>query len=156
MNHSFIKSPRIFGALLASVLAVTVAAPLTAVTAATPARPFYDTREEITMTGTVSSVLTRAAAGMAPGSHLMLATASGKVDASLGRWGMVGKGALSVSVGQSVEVTGVMKVLKNSPVLVVRTVRVGNQTFVIRNEHGISEPPQSRANHNGAQQGGAL
>jgi hypothetical protein len=156
MKHRFIESPRIFGGFLTVLLVVTATAPLTAVTAATPARPYYDTREEITLAATVNSVIVRPAAGMAIGPHLLLATASGTVDASLGKWGMTGKGALSVSAGQPVVVTGVMKVLKNRPVLVVRTVKAGGKVYVMRNEHGIPEPPQSRVHSNDGQQGGGL
>jgi len=47
-----------------------------------PAR--YNPSEEVTITGVVSSVLTHAAPGMVVGSHLLLVTPAGPVDASLG------------------------------------------------------------------------
>jgi len=57
------------------------------------ARPFsYNFTEEITLTGTVPSVLTKATPGTIVGSHLLLATLSGLVDASLGRFGLRGNG----------------------------------------------------------------
>jgi len=105
---------------------------------------FYDIREEITVRGVVSSVLIRPAPGMTAGSHLMVTTVSGTVDASLGRWGLQGSGALSVVLGQAVEVIGVMKTLKGREVLVVRTVKVGDKVFVIRNQYGIPVSPQAR------------
>jgi hypothetical protein len=110
------------------------------------AGPFsYDVSKEVTLNGTVSSVLTTSTRGMVPGSHLLLSTPSGPVDASLGTFGLRGKGALSVEAGQQVEVTGVMKTLKGGgPVFLARTVRVGKQVYAIRNEHGVPVSPQSR------------
>ncbi len=65
----------------------------------------YQISEEVTLTGTVSSVLAKSAPGMMVGSHLLLETRSGPVDASLGRFGLMGNGAPSVAVGQQIEVT---------------------------------------------------
>lgn len=113
--------------------------------AARSAAPFhYDIAGEVTLTGTVSSVLTKAAPGMIVGSHLLLATPSGTVDASLGRFGLRGRGAVSVATGQQIEAIGVMKVIKDKPVLLVRTVKVGGDVYTIRNEHGVLLSPQAR------------
>jgi hypothetical protein len=92
---------------------------------------------------------------MISGSHILLATSIGEVDASLGRWGMEGSGALSVAPGQVIEVTGVMKTLLDKPVFVVRTAKVGDQTYQIRNEFGNPLSPQSRerALQNAVQEG---
>jgi len=78
------------------------------------------------------------------GSHLLLATTSGPVDASLGTFGLRGKGAVSVAAGQQVEVTGVMKTIKDKQVFLVRTVKAGGQVYTIRNEHGFPVSPQAR------------
>jgi hypothetical protein len=104
----------------------------------------YDVNQEVTLNGTVSSVLLKAAPGMIMGSHLVLATASGSVDASLGHFGLQGKGAVSVGQGQQIEITGVMKTIKGRQVFLARTVRVGAQIYTIRNEHGIPLSPQAR------------
>jgi hypothetical protein len=106
--------------------------------------PYYDVTREVTLTGTVSSVLREPSAGMIVGSHLLLATASGEVDASVGRWGLQGKGALSVATGDQVEVTGIMKTLMQKQVFVVRTVKAGGQVYLIRSEHGVAVSPQTR------------
>lgn len=104
----------------------------------------YDVSEEVTLTGTVSSVLPKASPGMIVGSHLLLATPSGSVDASLGRFGLRGSGAVSVAGGQQVEVTGVMKTIKDKPVFLVRTVKAGSEVYTIRNGHGVPLSPQAR------------
>ena len=62
----------------------------------------------------------------------------------MGMFGLRGKGALSVTVGQQVEVTGVMKTIKDKQVFLARAVRVGNQIYAIRNGHGIPVSPQAR------------
>jgi hypothetical protein len=113
--------------------------------AARPSGPFsYDVSKEITLNGTVTSVLAKSEPGMVMGAHLVFGTSSGRVDASLGRWALIGKGALSVNAGQQVAVTGVMKTLRNQQVFLARTVKVDGQIFTIRNEHGIALSPQTR------------
>ncbi|MGA9073665.1 MAG: hypothetical protein WB368_06110 [Candidatus Sulfotelmatobacter sp.] len=104
----------------------------------------YDGTEEITVTGTVSSVLAKAVPGMIAGSYLVIATPSGLVDASLGRFGLRGNGAVFVAAGEQIEVTGVMKTLKDKPLFLVRTVKVEGEVYTIRNEHGVPLSPQAR------------
>lgn len=118
----------------------------------------YDIAQEVTLSGTVSTVLTKPSRGMIAGSHLLLTTASGPVDVSLGAFGLKGDGALSVAAGQQVLVTGVIKILKNQQVFVARTVKVGEEVYAIRNRHGIPVSPQARqrAIGNAAQNGETL
>jgi hypothetical protein len=104
----------------------------------------YDVNEEVTLTGTVSSVLTKAAPGMIVGSHLLLATASGEVDVSLGRFGLQGEGAVSVAAGQQIEATGVMKRIRGKSFFLVRSIKVGSEVYVVRNKHGFPVSPQAR------------
>ncbi len=119
----------------------------------------YDASKETTLRGTVSSVLAKPAAksGMIFGAHLMLTTSSGTVDASLGRFALKGKGALSVQPGASVAITGVMKTINNKQVFLARTVSVGQQVYTIRNQHGIALSAAARQHLNQpAQQKGVL
>jgi DNA/RNA endonuclease YhcR with UshA esterase domain len=105
----------------------------------------YDIAAEVTISGTVSQVLSKPAQGMLMGSHLLITTVSGQVDASLGSWALVGSGALAVAPGQQVEVTGVMKTLKgDKQVFLARTVKAGSQVFTARNKNGIPVTPQAR------------
>jgi hypothetical protein len=114
-------------------------------------RQSYDVTQEVTLSGTVSGVLIRPAPGMIWGSHLLLTTVSGTVDASLGRWGLQEEGALSVTVGQQVELTGIMKTLNSRAVFLARTVKLNGQVYTMRNEHGIPVP--SPAGAHAAQKG---
>ena len=140
----FTKPIPLIAGLLSGLLFAILAVPLGA-QPAPKAEPYYNIAREVTLSGTVSSVFSRPAAGMTVGSHLMLRTSSGTVDANLGRWGLVGKGALHVAAGEQVEVTGVMKTVKNKEVFIARTVTLGSKIYTMRNEHGIAIAPQSRA-----------
>jgi len=131
-------------ALLSLISPLTPAQAQTRAVETRPAAPYYDVNREVTLTATVSSVLRTPTPGMIMGSHLLLSTASGMVDASLGKWGLQGKGALSVAAGEQVEVIGVMKTLMNKQVFLARTVKAGGQVYTMRNEHGIQISPQAR------------
>jgi len=159
MNSNPFPNPtRLIPGLLVVLLFAILAIPLSAQPATHPS-PFYDVTQEITLSGTVSSVVAQASAGMIVGSHLLFATETGVVDASLGRWGLAGNGALAVVPGQPVEVTGVMKTLKGGEqVFIARTVKAGGRVYTIRNEHGIPVSPQARerASQKAAQKGGSL
>jgi hypothetical protein len=139
----FTRTTPLIAGLIVSLLFAIVAVPLGAQPAHQP-HPYYDVTKEVTLKGTVTEVLARPSAGMIAGSHLLLATESGAVDASLGKWGLQGKGALSVATGTQVEVTGVMKTLKDKQIFVARTVAVGRQVYTLRNRHGVAVSPQSR------------
>ena len=122
--------------------------PVQAQTAAVATRhegPFsYDISKEMTLSGTVSSVVTNPSAGMMWGVHLLVETPSGTVDASLGRYALLGKNPLYVTAGQHVQVTGVMKIFDGQQVCLARTVMVGALVYTIRNERGIALSPQAR------------
>lgn len=118
---------------------------------------YYDISDEVTLSGAVTGVLAKAPAGMMNGSHLLVATPSGAVDASLGAYGLIGKGALSVKLGEQVAVTGVMKSLNGKPVFMARTVTAEGKVYPIRNERGIAMSPlaRERARSGMAHNGGA-
>lgn len=143
---------RLFAGLCVLVLVflISLSPPVQAETQKNLAGTFhYDVSKEITLNGTVASVLTKPTAGMIMGSHLMLTTLSGPVDASLGRFGLQGKGAASAARGQQVEVTGVMKTIHDRQVLLTRTVRIGSQVYLIRNQYGVPLSPQARERASG-------
>jgi DNA/RNA endonuclease YhcR with UshA esterase domain len=120
----------------------------------TVAHPWYDVSREVTLTGTVSSVVktTTPEMKMLGGSHLIVQTKSGTVDASLGGFTMRGKGALSINEGARVQVTGVAKIVKGKEVLLTRLVQANGHQYVIRNEHGFVV---AHAAHSGAAKSGA-
>lgn len=122
-------------------------------------RPFtYNVSDEVTLKGTVSSVLRKPTRGMIMGSHLLVSTSSGTVDASLGMFGLRGKGAVQAKAGDQLEITGIMKTIKGQQVFLTRTVKADNQLYTVRNEHGFPVSPQARerANRKPATKGEAL
>jgi hypothetical protein len=130
--------------LISSVPAQTTAVATKATAPSSYALVRYDPAEEVTLHGTVSSVLTKAAPSMIAGSHLLFATPAGPVDASLGRLGLQGYGAVSVAAGQQIEATGVMKTIKDQPIFLVRILKVGGEIYTIRNQRGLLLSPQAR------------
>jgi len=133
---------------LTVLLLISSLRPVQAQTAAVVARttaPFdYDIRDEVTLPGTVTRVVTKASPGMIAGSHLLLTTSFGPVDASLGRFGLHGYRALSVAAGQQIEVTGVMRTIKEKPIFLVRTIKADGEVYTLRNLHGVQLSPQAR------------
>ena len=141
MRHSrFISSTPMTAGLLTGLLFAILVVPLNA----DDSHSWYDVSKEVTLGGSVSSVLHKPAPGMIWGSHLMVETVSGRLDASLGRFGLEGKGALSVTPGQQIQLTGVMKTVGDKEVFVVRGVKANGKTFTMRNEHGIEVSPVAR------------
>jgi hypothetical protein len=144
MTHlSFPNSTRRIARLLVALLFAILVVPLNAENSGNSS-VYYDVSQEVTLSGTVSAVLIKPAPGMIMGPHLLLTTTSGQVDASLGKWALQGKGALSVTPGQQVEMTGVMKTLNQRQVFIARSLKAGGKLYTLRNEHGIPVSPQAR------------
>jgi hypothetical protein len=151
---------RLFQGLCLLLLLISIS-PMLSLHAQSPASSAsftYDALKEVTLTGTVASLIPKASRGMIIGSHILLTTLSGSVDVSLGILALQGDGALPVAPGQEIEVRGVMKSIpKTQQVFFARTVKVGERTYAIRNQLGMPMPPKARerANQSGAQNGGA-
>jgi DNA/RNA endonuclease YhcR with UshA esterase domain len=150
---------RVLGPLVLAlgVSAVPLHAQTSAVKTKTVAHPWYDASREVTLTGTVTSVVKSATPEMKMlgGSHLIVQTKSGSVDASLGGFAMRGKGALSVNQGEKVQVTGVVKEVKGKQVLLTRLVQANGHQYVLRNAHGfvMGHAAHSEAAKSGAEGG---
>src|SRR5580704_5008290 len=141
MRHSrFISSTPLIARMLTGLLFAILLVPLKA----DDAHSRYDVSKEVTLSGTVSSVLYKPAPGMIWGSHLIVETVSGRLDASLGRFGLEGQGALSVTPGQQIELTGGMKTVGDKELFVVRSVKANSKTFTMRNKLGIEVSPLAR------------
>ena len=136
-------------ALTAATVLTIFAAPAGAQTAATTkkisADGAYDVRNERTLTGRVTSVVSHPRPGMLGGVHLLIATPSGTVDAHLGPFALMGNDPVAVSAGETVKVVGVMTTVRSNPVFLARTVTVGSKTYVVRNEKGFPSLPGAAA-----------
>jgi DNA/RNA endonuclease YhcR with UshA esterase domain len=103
----------------------------------------YDAAKEVTLKGTISSVVKKPTGGMLVGEHLMLATSSGTVDAHIGSFVARDKRLNTLTQGQSVSAVGVKMNLKGKEVFIVRTIETDGQTLTVRNQHGVFVGPGS-------------
>jgi len=103
----------------------------------------YDVNKEVTLKGTISSVVKKPTGGMLVGEHLMLATSSGNVDAHIGSFAGRDKHLDSLTQGQSVSVVGVKMNVKGKDVFIVRTIETDEQTLTVRNKNGFFVGPAS-------------
>ena len=136
---------KLFGGvfLFASIAILAIAVPMRAQTAAqTTARPAavpaprYEASKEVTLQGNVLDVVTKPPAGKLIGTHVIVATSSGDVDAHLGSYAMKGANAFTLTTGERVQLVGVMTISGANRVFLVRTIQSGSHVYKIRNEHG--------------------
>ena len=132
--------------LLSGVLMACLAAPVTAATESQPARGVvgqYDAAHEITINGTVQSVITKRTVGSPAGMHLMISGTNGLVDAHVGPF--LTKSMLqAVHTGLPLQVVGSMVTVRGKQMLLVRQMVYGGQTVTVRNKYGFMfRPAQS-------------
>jgi hypothetical protein len=144
--------------LLATLAISLLAIPLHANESVAPKRTVlasrYDLTKEITLTGTVQSVVMKPAPGTITGAHLMVSTSQGMVDAHIGNHLFAGKHPASFVSGESVKLVGLMTTVGHQNVLLVRTIQIGNSTITVRNEHGFLASPATTARLAGASSAG--
>jgi hypothetical protein len=141
IRRSKLFTPVILAFLSAGVMATTVAKAQSpdltqaSVTAKTMI-PAYDVNKEVRIQGTIQKIDAAGTSGLT-GTHILLQTANGIVDAHLG-FGAASKPAyLGIAAGQKVIVTGMMESLGTGNVLLARILTTSNHIFVLRNEQGI-------------------
>jgi hypothetical protein len=106
-----------------------------AATATDGIAPIYDMAKEVKIQGTIQRIET-VKTGVA-GTHLIIETQNGAVNAHLGASPAVDAKRLGISVGQSVEISGMMAAMGGSNVFLARTLVVDSRTITLRSEHGI-------------------
>jgi|HubBroStandDraft_4_1064222.scaffolds.fasta_scaffold156270_1 hypothetical protein len=112
-------------------------------TSAIPLR--YDVSKEVTFSATVQSVPSKSSGGLlhSASTGFVLQTTAGTVQGRLTYAALNGKGALSITPGQHVLVTGVMTTTNNKQVFLIRTIQMGSRSYTIRNEHGFPVAPNA-------------
>jgi len=138
------------GFCLLTTLAISLfAAPQNANESVTPKRtviaPKYDVSKEVTLEGTIQSLVKKPAPGAMLGAHLIVSTAQGAVDAHIGDRVIAGPNAESFATGQAVKLVGTMTEINQQSVLLVRTIQTANRTITVRSEHGFLVFPGSKA-----------
>ena len=134
--------------LLMTLAIASLAAPLYANESVVPKRTViasrYDVSKEVTLEGTVQSLVRKPAPGTMMGAHLIVSTAQGLVDAHIGNYVAVGRYATSFASGQSVKLVGIMREFNQKNVFVVRTIQTANRTIAVRNDHGFLVYPGAK------------
>lgn len=126
--------------LLTALVITSLAAPLNASTKPlkrTVIAPRYEVSKEVTLEGTIQSVSKKPSPGTMLGTHLMVSTPKGTIDAHIGGFVTRGAHAYSPSVGQSVKIVGVMTTINHKQVFLTRTIETGNRTVEVRTTHGF-------------------
>jgi len=95
----------------------------------------YDVSRETTLTGTVISY-TAASAVPPLGAHMSVQTVYGPVDVHLGSAKLLEQNHFTVSVGDSVRVTGEVISLGNSNTFAARIAEDGSQSVTVRDAKG--------------------
>ncbi len=137
-----IRSGKLF--IIFLMLAFIAVAPAKAQTAAGSAGdvrtntmvPVYDVTKEVKVQGTIQKIDGFGTSGPI-GTHIMVQTAQGVVDAHLGFGAASKPEYLGIAEGQSVTLTGMMQTFGDTNVLMARILTTSNHIFVLRNEHGI-------------------
>jgi DNA/RNA endonuclease YhcR with UshA esterase domain len=148
-----------FATLLALVVSAGPAHAQTTAATRTSTIPLrYDVSKEVTLNATVQSLPAKSGHGLTPTSPLMLQTTSGTVQGSLTTFALNGKSAVPITRGALVQVTGVMKTMRNNKQLfLIRTIQIGGRTYAIRNEFGFPlEHPAGNTSTTTQSKGGQL
>jgi hypothetical protein len=135
----------VLATLVISLLAVSVYANESVAPKRTVVASNYDLKREVTLQGTIQSLVAKPAPGSLMGAHLMVSTAQGTVDAHIGNHVLGGKRPASFASGQSVKLVGIMTTFGGQNVFLVRTIQMGNSTITVRNERGFFVSPSANA-----------
>lgn len=105
----------------------------------------YDLAKEVKIEGVIEKI-DATSANTPMGTHILVLTPQGEVDAHLG-FGVAAKPTrLGIEEGQTVTVQGMMESLGDNQVLLARLLTTPSHIFVLRNEHGI--PVRGATNNN--------
>lgn len=98
--------------------------------------PVYDLNKEIKIQGAIEKISTMASNGLI-GTHLLVTTAEGVIDVHLGASIAVSAKSLGLSVGENINLTGMMANINGNSVLLARILTTSTRVFVLRNELGV-------------------
>jgi hypothetical protein len=100
----------------------------------------YDSAHEVTINGTVQTVVAKHVAGSPAGMHLLVSGAQGTVDAHVGPF--IPKNIRqALHMGLPLEVVGAMTTVRGKQFLLVRQLIYGGQTITVRNSRGFLLAP---------------
>ncbi len=126
--------------LLFAILAVPlVAQPATEVHPGLGIGPVYDAAHEVTLNGTIRTVVTKHTKGSPAGMHLLVAGPEGVVDAHVGPF-MNKQAKEALREGTPVRIVGANTSIRGKSYLLARQLTVDGHTFTVRSRHGLLAP----------------
>jgi hypothetical protein len=125
------------GLLCAAPARAQNAASSTGTSESTSNSPSYDSTREIKVEGAIVKIDTTSA--NAPlGTHILVQTAQGLVDAHLGFGPAAKPDYLGIAEGQSVTIVGMMEDVGGNSILLTRILTTPSRIFLLRNERGVA------------------
>jgi hypothetical protein len=103
--------------------------------------PVYDTKTEATLNGTIEAVETIEPAGRSGrrsvgGTHLTFKTATETLEVHLGPTGFLKEKKIAVAKGDEIELLGSRVSIDGEPVILVREIKKGTETWTLRDASG--------------------
>jgi hypothetical protein len=96
----------------------------------------YDSRNEIQLQGAIRRIETAGEDGPI-GTHILIRTATGVVDAHLGYGRAASPTYLGLATGESVTVIGMIERAEGKDILLTRILGTSKHVFILRSQHGI-------------------
>jgi hypothetical protein len=106
--------------------------------------PRYEISKEVTIEGTIQDLVRKPAAGSIFGTHLLVSTSKGTIDAHIGDFVLRGSNKYTPAVGQRVSLVGVMATVNHKNVFLTRTIETGNRTVEVRTTRGFLIVPGAK------------
>jgi hypothetical protein len=100
----------------------------------------YDSAHEVTINGTVQTVVAKHVPGSPSGMHLLVSGTQGTVDAHVGPF-LPKNIRQAMHMGLPLEMVGAMTTVRGKQFLLVRQLIYGGQTITVRNSHGFLLAP---------------
>lgn len=130
-------SVRLLSGLLFAILTVPLGAQAASESGARQGfGPAYDAAQEITVVGTIQSVVAKPAAGSPAGMHLLVAGPQGVVDAHLGSF-LSKETIAALQPGVPVQIVGATMSLQGKNYFLARQLTVGSRIVMVRSERGF-------------------
>lgn len=107
----------------------------TAVNSTQLSSPAYDINKEIKVEGTIEKIQS-SGSGSSLGTHVLIQGPEGIVDVNLGASSAVSVKNLGLSVGENVNITGMMATVGGNSVLLARILTTSSHIYMLRNERG--------------------
>lgn len=122
--------------LLVAILAIALAAQrANESVSAKGSAPAYNIAHELELDGTIQEVVNQHEIGSPPGLHLIVSGETGTVDAHLGAF-LTRETSEALHTGLPIHLFGEMKEFHGKQILLVRLIRFGGRTVIVRNTHG--------------------